>query len=420
MDGFFDLARRFQKSYTARLQTPSECMEAFSMRDTFLPFAPPLIGEEEIEEVIDTLRSGWLTTGPKTRQFAEEFATYTQAPEALTVNSCTAALHLSLVALNVGAGDEVITTPLTFAASVNVIEHVGAKPVLVDVEPDTLNIDPQQIERAITGATRAIIAVHYAGHPVELDEIRAIAERHNVHLIEDAAHAIGAAYRGQPIGSGSNPACFSFYATKNLTTGEGGMLTGDDDFLDRARTLSLHGMSREAWSRYAAGGKWAYDIVAPGYKYNMTDVQAALGLQQLRRFESMQQRRRDIVAQYQTVFENDPAFQTPVCRDHVTHAWHLYVLRLRNSDLNIDRNSLIDELTARNIGTSVHFIPIHIHSYYANKYGWKPDDFPVAMNNFKRMLSLPLSPKMTDHDVMDVIDAVTDIMASARSVRRAA
>ncbi|MEZ6128439.1 MAG: DegT/DnrJ/EryC1/StrS family aminotransferase [Planctomycetaceae bacterium] len=390
------------------------------MRDTFLPFAPPLIGEQEIEEVIDTLRSGWLTSGPKTRQFAEEFAACTQAPGALTVNSCTAALHLSLVALDIGVGDEVITTPLTFAASVNVIEHVGARPVLVDVEPDTLNIDPAQIELAITPATKAIIAVHYAGHPVELDAIRAIAKRQNIHLIEDAAHAIGAAYRGQPIGSGSNPTCFSFYATKNLTTGEGGMLTGDDEFLDRARMLSLHGMSREAWSRYAAGGKWAYDIVAPGYKYNMPDLQAAIGLQQLKRFESMQQRRRDIVAQYQTAFENDPAFQTPVCRAHVTHAWHLYVLRLRDDNATINRNSLIDELNARNIGTSVHFIPIHIHSYYANRYGWKPHDFPVALDSFNRMLSLPLSPKMTDRDVTDVIEAVTDIMVSGQNLRRAA
>ena len=389
------------------------------MRDSFLPFAPPLIGEEEIEEVIDTLRSGWLTTGPKTRKFAEDFATYTQAPGALTVSSCTAALHLSLVALGIGQGDEVITTPLTFAASVNVIEHVGARPVLVDVEPDTLNIDPQQIDRAITENTRAIIAVHYAGHPVELDAVRDIAERHGVHLIEDAAHAIGASYKGQPIGSGKNPTCFSFYATKNLTTGEGGMLTGEDEFLETARTYSLHGMSREAWSRYAAGGKWAYDIVAPGFKYNMTDIQAALGLQQLKRFEAMQQRRRDIVSQYHAAFEGDAAIQTPAHRDHVTHAWHLYVIRLNESELSIDRNQFIEQVNARNIGTSVHFIPIHIHSFYAKKYGWKPEDFPVALSNYNRMLSLPLSPKMTDQDVGDVIQAVTDVIAANKKLRMA-
>ena len=379
------------------------------MRDTFLPFAPPLIGEAEIEEVIDTLRSGWLTTGPKTRKFADEFAAYTQAPAALTLSSCTAALHLSLVALDIGPGDEVITTPLTFAASVNVIEHAGARPVLVDVEPDTLNIDPEKIQQAMTPATKAIIAVHYAGHPVELDSIREIARQHDVHLIEDAAHAIGAAWKGQPIGTGANPTCFSFYATKNLTTGEGGMLTGDQELIDRARTLSLHGMSREAWSRYAAGGKWAYDVVAPGFKYNMTDIQAALGLQQLRRFEPMQQRRRDIVQRYDTALKSVPAFQTPVTRPDVTHAWHLYVLRLNEDELTINRNQFIEQLNERNIGTSVHFIPIHLHSHYAKKYGWQAEDFPVALNNYNRMLSLPLSPKMSDQDVTDVVEAVTDI-----------
>lgn len=390
------------------------------MRESFLPFAPPLIGENEIEEVVDTLKSGWLTTGPKTRQFADQFAQSTSAPGALTVSSCTAALHLSLVANDIGAGDEVITTPLTFAASVNVIEHCGARPVLVDVEPDTLNIDPQQIESAITPATKAIIAVHYAGHPVELDSIRDIAERRGLLLIEDAAHGIGAAYRGQPIGTGDNPTCFSFYATKNLTTGEGGMLTGSEDFLNRCRMLSLHGMSREAWSRYAAGGKWAYDIAAPGYKYNMTDLQAALGLQQLARFEDMQQRRREIVDQYQAAFANSDAFETPVTRTHITHAWHLYVLRLNQGALAIDRNQMIEELAARNIGTSVHFIPIHLHSYYAKKYDWQPKDFPVALQNFERMLSLPLSPKMSDQDVADVIEAVQDVAAGARHLSRAA
>lgn len=389
------------------------------MRESFLPFAPPMIGEEEINEVVETLKSGWLTTGPRTRKFAEQFAEYTHAPGALTVSSCTAALHLSLMALEVGPGDEVITTPLTFAASVNVIEHAGARPVLVDVEPDTLNIDPDAVESAITPATKAIIAVHYAGHPVELDSLREISRRHNVHLIEDAAHAIGAGYKGQPIGSGPNPACFSFYATKNLTTGEGGMLTGNDELLDRARTLSLHGMSREAWSRYAAGGKWAYDIVAPGFKYNMTDIQAALGIQQLKRFESMQARRAEIVAKYQDAFIENPAIQTPVTRDHVTHAWHLYVIRLNETELSIDRNQFIEEVNSQNIGTSVHFIPIHIHSFYAKKYGWNPEDFPVALNNYNRMVSLPLSPRMTDEDVNDVINVVSEITA-AKAHRRMA
>ncbi|MEZ6060345.1 MAG: DegT/DnrJ/EryC1/StrS aminotransferase family protein [Planctomycetaceae bacterium] len=390
------------------------------MRDKFLPFAPPLVGEEEISEVIDTLKSGWLTTGPKTRTFAERFSEYTNAPAALPVSSCTAALHLALLTSGVGPGDEVITTPLTFAASVNTIEHAGARPVLVDVEPDTLNIDPEKIEAAITPKTKAVVAVHYAGHPVELDAIRTITDNHGLTLIEDAAHSIGAAWRGQPVGSGTNPACFSFYATKNLTTGEGGMLTGTSERIEDARILSLHGMSREAWSRYAAGGKWAYDIVAPGFKYNMTDIQAALGLQQLRRFEAMQQRRREIVARYQSAFGNNAAFQMPVHRSHVTHAWHLFVLRIRESELAIDRSRFIEELTARNIGTSVHFIPIHLHSYYRNKYGLRDADLPVAFDNYQRMLSLPLSAAMSDQDVADVIEAVLDVAAGFRRKRAAA
>lgn len=390
------------------------------MRDKFLSFSLPLVGQEEIDEVVEALRSGWLTSGPRTRQFEQEFRDYCGAPAALALNSCTAGLHIALRTLNIGPGDEVITTPLTFAASVNVIEHVGATPVLVDVEPDTLNIDPQQIERAITPATKAIIAVHYAGHPVELDAIRSLADAHHLHLIEDAAHAVGAAFRGQLIGSGSNLTAFSFYATKNLTTGEGGMLTGAGALLDRARVLSLHGMNREAWSRYAAGGKWAYDIVEPGYKYNMTDIQSALGLQQLRRFARMQARREQIVRQYNAALSRWPAFQTPVTRPHVTNAWHLYVLRLRPQELTIDRGQFIEEMTARNIGTSVHFIPIHMHSYYRDKYGYTPDSFPVAHQAFQQMLSLPLSPSMSHQDVSDVIEAVLDIRATFQRRTRAA
>lgn len=392
------------------------------MRESFLPFAPPLIGEEEIQEVFDTLKSGWLTTGPKTRKFAEQFSEYTQATSALTVSSCTAALHLSLLALEIGPGDEVITTPLTFAATANVIEHTGATLVLADVLPDTLNIDPEEFERRITDRTKACIVVHYAGHPVDMDRINDIADRHGIQVIEDAAHAIGASYKGRPIGSGENPTCFSFYATKNLTTGEGGMLTGSSELIEKARTLSLHGMSREAWGRYEAGGKWAYDIVAPGYKYNMTDIQAALGIQQLARFEKMQARRVEIVTRYSEAFGNDPAMQTPVCHNDVTHAWHLYVLRLNEDELSINRNQFIEQVNAENIGTSVHFIPIHVHSYYANKYEWRPEDFPVALANYSRMVSLPLSPKMLDQDVDDVINTVQHVVNRARRLhlRRAA
>ena len=379
-------------------------------RDTFLPFSPPCVGEEEINEVVDTLRSNWITTGPKTRQFEAEFAAYLGAPGALALNSCTAGLHTVLVTLGIGPGDEVITTPMTFAASVNVIEHVGARPVLVDVEPDTLNIDHAQVEAAITPRTRAILPVHYAGHPVDLDAIYELAREHGLHVIEDAAHALPAKYKGRFIGSGSNPVAFSFYATKNLTTGEGGMLTGDLEFLERARIVSLHGMSRDAWKRYDKGGSWYYEVLMPGFKYNMTDIQAAIGLWQLKKLERFQKRRREVVQAYNDAFSGVDALEIPVERPEVEHAWHLYVLRLRLEALRIDRDRFIEELKSRNIGTSVHFIPIHLHSYYRDKYGYKPDDFPVAYQNFLRIISLPLNPMLTDQDVADVIEAVLDVV----------
>lgn len=383
-------------------------------RETFLAFSPPLLGEEEIAGVVETLRSDWLSTGPKTQQFAKEFAAYVGAPGALPLNSCTAGLHTALVALGIGPGDEVITTPMTFAASANVVEHVGARPVLVDVEPDTLNIDPALVARAVTARTKAIIAVHYAGHPAELDALRAIAEQRRLVLIEDAAHALPARYRGRMIGDGDNPVAFSFYATKNLTTGEGGMLTGAPEFIDRARVVALHGMSRDAWKRYDKGGSWRYDILLPGFKYNMPDILAAVGLGQLQRMEAMQHRRYEIVAAYGAAFERNEALQLPVARPEVDHAWHLYVLRLRLDALTIGRDRFIEEMTKRNIGTSVHFIPLHLHPYYRDKYGYAPDSFPVASGSFERMLSLPLNPRMTDDDVADVIAAVNAITAEFR------
>ena len=383
-------------------------------REQFLPFSPPSIGEEEVQEVVDTLRSDWITTGPKTRRFETEFAAYVGAPAALALNSCTAALHTALVSLGVGPGDEVITTALTFAASVNVIEHVGAKPVLVDVEPDTLNIDPVKVEAAVTPRTKAILPVHYAGHPVDLDGIQKVANARGILVVEDAAHALPASYKGRRIGSGSNPVAFSFYATKNLTTAEGGMLTGDPDFIERARVLSLHGMSRDAWRRYDKGGSWYYEVVAPGFKYNMTDIQASLGLWQLRKLEAFQRRRREVVRTYNEAFRDVDALELPVERPEVEHAWHLYVLRLRLEALRINRDQFIQELKARNIGTSVHFIPIHLHPYYRDKYGYKPADFPVAYSNYLRMLSLPLSPRLTDQDVADVIEAVLDVVKTYR------
>jgi dTDP-4-amino-4,6-dideoxygalactose transaminase len=378
-------------------------------RAAFLPFSPPCLGEDEIAAVVDTLRSRWITTGPKTGRFEREFAARVAAPGALAVNSCTAALHTALAALHIGPGDEVITTPLTFAASVNVVEHVSARPVLVDVDHETLNIDPELVADAITPRTRAIIAVHFAGHPAELDPLRELARQHALTLVEDAAHALPARYRGRPVGSGSNPVAFSFYATKNLTTGEGGMLTGEPAFLDDARVLSLHGMSRDAWKRYDRGGSWFYEVLAPGFKYNMTDIQAALGLVQLNRLAAFQQRRREIVTQYSEAFGGHEALDTPVERDHVEHAWHLYVLRLRLDVLRIGRDRFIEELAARNIGTSVHFIPVHVHPFYREKYGYTPFDFPVAYGNYARSVSLPLHPSLSAEDVGDVIDATLDV-----------
>jgi len=384
-------------------------------RSDFLPFSPPTIGEEEIQEVVDTLRSQWISTGPKTKRFESEFAAFLRAPGALALNSCTAALHTALKTLGIGPGDDVITTPMTFTASVNVIEHVGARPVLVDVEPDTLNIDPHQVAAAITPRTRAILPVHYAGHPADLDALRALARAHGCAMVEDAAHALPACYKGRPIGSEGNPVAFSFYATKNLTTGEGGMLTADAEFLTRARVISLHGMSRDAWKRYDKGGSWFYEVLVPGFKYNMTDIQAALGLWQLRKLEQFQVRRRAVVSEYDRAFADEPALERPVTRPDVEHAWHLYVLRLRDDALTIGRDRFIQELADRNIGTSVHFIPIHIHPYYRDKYGFTPGSFPVAYDNFRRMLSLPLNPGLTDSDVGDVIEAVLDVVRSFRA-----
>lgn len=385
------------------------------MRDTFLPFSPPLIGDAEIAEVLDTLRSDWITTGPKVKRFEEEFATFVEAPGALAVNSCTSALHLALVALGVGQGDAVITTPLTFASSAHVIEHVGATPILADVEPDTLNIDPERVREALErNAGRritAVLPVHLYGHACELTPIRALAEEHGLAIVEDAAHALPTRYHGQSIGRPAkrSAVCFSFYATKNLTTAEGGMMTAEPEVLEQARIWSLHGMNRDAWKRYGAEGSWFYEIVVPGFKYNMTDIQAALGLVQLGRLGEMQARRRAIVARYNAAFAGRPEVQTPTNRPGIEHAWHLYPIRLHLDRLRISRSQFIDELRKRNIGASVHFIPIHFHPFYRDKYGYKPEDLPVASGEYQRLVSLPLNPRMSDADVNDVIEAVTEI-----------
>jgi dTDP-4-amino-4,6-dideoxygalactose transaminase len=379
-------------------------------RSSFLLFSPPAIGQEEMDEVADTLRSGWITTGPKTAQFENAFRSRVEAPDALGLNSCTAGLHIGLLSLGVKPGDEVITSPMTFCSCANVIEHLGAIPRFVDVEPDTLNLDPAAVEAAVTARTRAILAVHYAGHPADLDPINDIAARRGLAVIEDAAHAVPARYKGRMIGSGPNPVAFSFYATKNLTTGEGGMLTGSPDFIARVRKLALHGMSRDAWKRYGPGGSWFYEVDEPGFKYNMTDVQAAIGLAQLRKLDRFQIQRRAVVAGYDRAFRDVEALELPVERVEVEHAWHLYPLRLRLETLSIGRDQFIHELTARNIGTSVHFIPVHLHPYYSRKYGYEPRQFPIAYDAYQRLLSLPLHPMLSPSDVGDVVAAVLDVV----------
>jgi dTDP-4-amino-4,6-dideoxygalactose transaminase len=384
--------------------------QAFIPREAFLPFSPPDISGAEIEAVVDSLRSGWITTGPKTKQFETEFTQYVQAEGSVALNSCTAGLHVALLALGIGPGDEVITTPMTFCSSVNVIEHVGATPILVDVSPDTLTIEPSHVAAAITSRTKAILPVHYAGHPAEMKELQALATTHGLAIIEDAAHAVPAYYEGQMIGGLGNLTAFSFYATKNLTTAEGGMLTGPKELLERARILSLHGMSRDAWNRYGANGSWYYEVVNPGFKYNMTDIQAALGLVQLSRLSEMQSRRRRIVAQYHAAFSAMPELEIPIEKPNVEHAWHLYVLRLNLEHLTIDRAQFIEELKIRNIGASVHFIPVHLHPYYRDKYSWHSQDFPVAYQEYQRIISLPLNSTLTSDDAESVIAAVRNIV----------
>jgi dTDP-4-amino-4,6-dideoxygalactose transaminase len=381
---------------------------------TFIPFSPPFVGEEEIAEVIETLRSGWITTGPKVRRFEEQFSRFTGASSALAVNSATDAMLVGLAALGIGPGDEVITTTMTFCSTVHVIEHVGARPVLVDVEPDTMNIDPVLVRNAITPRTRAIMPVHLYGHPCEMDALLDVARKHNLFVVEDAAHALPARYKGRMVGAMGTLTAFSFYATKNLTTAEGGMLTGDPDLIERARLWSLHGMSHDAYKRYSAEGSWYYEVLLPGFKCNMTDIQASLGLQQLKKLPAFQERRREVVNIYNEAFQNMPELQIPVERPEVESALHLYVLRLNLEHLTIDRSRFVEELKARCIGTSVHFIPIHLHPYYRDKYGYRQEDFPGAFENYKRIVSLPLHPRLSEEDVERIINAVKEVVAIYR------
>ena len=380
-----------------------------------IPFYRPTVTEEEIAEVVDTLRSGWLTMGPKTQRFEQAFAERVGATHAVAVSSATAGLHLGLNSMALEPGDEVLVPTITFAATAATVIHAGATPVLVDCEPDTLNIDVADAERRCGPRTKAIVPVHLAGHPCEMDAIAALARERGLRVMEDAAHALPAAYRGRTVGSISELTVFSFYATKNMTTGEGGMVvTEDAELADRIRMRRLHGMSRDAWKRYGSEGSWRYDVAYPGFKYNMTDVNAALGLVQLKRLPEFQARRQAIVDRYRAALADCAEVELPVCRAEVDHAWHLFIVRMHHERLSIHRDEVIAELNAAGIGTSVHFIPLHVHSYYREKLGYNGDVLPEASRQWERMISLPLYPGLSDADVDRVAATLTELLQRKR------
>ncbi len=381
------------------------------MRDSYLIFGAPLVGEAEIREVVKSLRSGWLSTGPKVTQFENDVNAYLGSRFAKAVHSCTAAMHLSLIAAGIGPGDEVITTPLTFSATANVIIHCGATPIFVDVDRKTGNIDPDQIKKRITKKTRAILPVHLYGRPCSMSDIMALAKKHDLFVIEDAAHAFGATYKGKKIGTVGDFTSFSFYVTKNLMTGEGGMVTcKNKKFSKLIEMYALHGMSRGAWKRYSDKGYKHYTIEVPGYKYNMMDLQAAMGIHQLKRFPAMQERRAEIWNRYNNAFADLPVeLPAPTEKDRV-HALHLYTLLLKTEKLNISRDFFLQALHKENIGAGVHFLSLHVHEYYKKRFGFHTSDFPNALFYSDRTLSLPLSAKLTNSDVEDVIAAVRKVL----------
>ena len=385
-------------------------MTRVHVAETTVPFAPPALGDDEIGEVIATLESRWLTTGPRVASFERSFAHYVNTPHAIALNSCTAALHLSLLASQVGEGDEVVTTPLTFCATANTIVHTRATPVFADVDPCTGNLDPSAAAAAVTLRTRAIIPVHYAGRPVDVVAFRAVADRHSLTLIEDAAHCVEGVAASRKIGSTADFTCFSFYATKNLTTGEGGMVTtADSGAAAFIRTASLHGLSRDAWTRYAPGGSAHYDVVMPGFKYNMMDLQAAIGLHQLARIESMYARRSAIWLRYDAALSGLPLRLPAPVPAGDRHARHLYTVRVDES-AGISRDRLQERLTERGIATSIHFRALHLHPYYQERFGFTRGMFPVAEALSDTTLSLPLSAAMTDDSVDRVIEALHDVL----------
>lgn len=386
------------------------------MRSDFLPFARPAVGTEEINEIIDSIQSGWITTGPKVERFSKEFAAYVGGRFANPLSSATAGLHLALLAHGIGPGDEVITTPLTFAATVNVIVLVGATPVLVDINKETLQIRVENIEKKITKKTKAIMPVHFAGQPVDLDPLLALAKKHNLIVIEDCAHAAGTEYKGHKLGSFLTTSVFSFHPNKNMTTGEGGMVvTPDETVNDQISLLKFHGMDKNAWKRFDKNGSARYDISVPGYKYNMMDIQAAIGLHQLKKLDGFIAERTKRVSTYQKAFQMIDGLIRPVEVPYPhKHAWHLYTPLVNIDALSITRDQFMNELKQRNIGSGLHYSAVHEFSFYAKKYGWKPLDFPEAHFVSERIVSLPLFPTMTDQDQKDVIDAVVDVCEAFR------
>ncbi|MDH4037422.1 MAG: DegT/DnrJ/EryC1/StrS family aminotransferase [Candidatus Krumholzibacteria bacterium] len=380
-------------------------------RDRFLVFGAPQIEQAEIDEVVDSIRSGWLGTGPKVARFEDDFKQYKGAPHAAAVHSCTAALHLAMLASGVGEGDEVITTPLTFCASVNAIIHTGATPVLADVDPRSMNIDPAHIEEKITPRTKAIMPVHFAGRPCDMDAIMKIAEKRGLMVIEDCAHAIEARYKGKEAGLFGQFGCFSFYVTKNVITGEGGMVLAHDEALAaRIKVLALHGMSKDAWKRFSDSGWVHYQVVEAGFKYNMMDIQAAIGIHQLRRVEPNWLLRKEIWDRYNEAFAHFPIGVPCEPDEDTRHALHLYTIMVAKGRSGISRDDFLSAVQAQNVGVGVHYLSVPEHPYYQARFGWKPEEFPSAMRIGRETVSLPLSPRLSDADVADVIEAVRRVV----------
>jgi UDP-4-amino-4,6-dideoxy-N-acetyl-beta-L-altrosamine transaminase len=372
-----------------------------------IPYCQPWIGDEEIKEVTDTLKSGWLSMGPKTIEFERLLAEYTGAEYAVAVNSCTAALHLSLLALGIKEGDEVITTPFTFTSTGNTIIHTGATPVFVDIERDTYNIDPGKVEEAITRKTRAILPVHYAGHPCEMREIKRIAREHNLYVVEDAAHALGSEYEGVKIGALSESTCFSFYPTKSITTGEGGAITTNDEIIaEKARILRLHGINKNAWMRYSSTGTWFYEVKDCGWKYNISDIHAAIGIVQLQKLDRFIRIRREYAKIYSEELGKIDSVIVPDEKPNVKHSYHIYPILLTS----FNRDKFIEKMRAKGVICSVHFIPLHMHPFYRERFGFKEGAFPNAEWVYKREVSLPLYPKMTKGELQYVINCVKYVL----------